>query len=500
MIYTVNVTGDIAAFSPNAVVVNEHSALTVAGVKASVTFLSAAPSVLPKHVKLKGKIVEHSLDGVLSYRINPWTNATVGFGTLLAHVQLCGDGLMAIRRAAGSISLHNLPMNSATISIANADDPEAGVVMGEPIYEVGKNKYRYFDVIHIKTLSLDGYSGVSIVELARRTIEAAINAEELARKFLRDGFHLAGYIKVPVPLTDAQLATMQKTLTDSFKGIDNAGSAPVLPFGAEYVPLTTSAIDAQLIETRQFLIEEFSRFWGVPQHLLSKLSGQGFSSIAAMGSEVVRYVLRYWTEQLDEELTNKLLTPEEQAQGYYIECDLSYLERGDWETATTAAAALVTAGILNDNEGRDWVGKGPRDGGDGYRDPSYAMREQPAGEKPAAKALPAPEQPQEAEHASQPVDALAVLQPVLDAAVARVEAKASKALSKPLSVPQANVFADQQAGYVVQALQAFNACAQKLGHAGIDAERVAQRYADAIKRQVSTSEPADLAKLVQEVL
>lgn len=356
-------------------IVNEYSILSIPAVYRAVNFLATTLATLPIRV-MKGdeQLPAHPLVALLNNAFAPWQNATIGRQTLHAHAATYNNGILRIYREGARVArLVNIPPDQVEIRI-DADT-------GAPLYRIGGADVFYGDVIHLRGLSFNGVAGMSLPILAQRTFEAIINAEELARRFLKQGFHLAGVIEFPGALKDEQIEAIKRAWATQYAGLAGSGKVPVIPFGGSFRPINANANEQQLLETRQFLVCEVARYFGVPPTMLYELSRGTWSNIAELGGEVVRFTLRGWSEQFDEECSLKLLTAAERQSGHRIESDLTSIERGNYQTLIDGETKLVQAGVTTDNEARRALGYPPVENGDVRRNPSHAQRDvQPKGD------------------------------------------------------------------------------------------------------------------------
>jgi HK97 family phage portal protein len=104
--------------------------------------------------------------------------------------------------------------------------------------------------------------------------------------------------------------------------------------------VTISPVDAQLLESKNFQIEDICRIYRVPQHLVNKLDRSTNNNIEEQALEFVMYTMLPWFKRVEECMNAQLLTPELRRGGYFLEHKMDGLLRGN----SVARAALYANG------------------------------------------------------------------------------------------------------------------------------------------------------------
>jgi hypothetical protein len=204
---------------------------------------------------------------------------------------------------------------------------------------------------------------------------------------------------------------------------------------------------------------------------------------------VVRYTLRPWIEQIESELTSKLLSDAEQAQGLTVELDPHALLKGDTTATTNAAVQKVNAGLTTPNEERRALGY-PKS-----TDPEADKLKRTGDTSPAGSKTPTSPSSDEPPRTN---SAFAAVRPLVDNLCARVNQNTIKAFDANHDTGQqrtiwVNLFAEKQAKYLADQLGPISDALVALGDKPLDAQKFAERYATSIKRMARTGEPATLA-------
>ncbi|WP_082680753.1 phage portal protein [Mycolicibacterium novocastrense] len=120
-------------------------------------------------------------------------------------------------------------------------------------------------------------------------------------------------------------------------------------------PWSIDPQSAQFLESRAFAVDEVSRWFGIPPHLLGQTEKQ--TSFGAGLSEqnrgYAKYTLEPWTRRIEVRLT-RLLPP-----GKRAEFDFRSLVSPDPETEITLILAEIAGGLLTVDEGRRLINLPP---------------------------------------------------------------------------------------------------------------------------------------------
>jgi HK97 family phage portal protein len=388
----------VGAWAPNysGVEVNETSALTLSAVFRAVALISGTVASLPmptfrERAGVRSKVASFLDDpaGDLASTPFEWKE------TVLLHLSLHGNAYLRIHRDGFGSILALEPVHPLFVT-PRWRRPDELDKLGPKVFTAMLPDGSTWDfdtteMIHIPYMSLDGLSGVSPIWLARNSLGTAIAGDRAAAKMFNSGALISGVL-TPADGEDVdgdEAAQIKAEVTRNAAGWEHASEIAVINRRMVFTPWTMSAEDLQFLGSRQFQIEEISRWFGVPPHLLMQTEkqtswGQGVESQnRAMG----RTVLLPWTQRVEQRLSR--LLPDKR----WVEFDFAELERPTPETEIGLLISQVNAGLLTLNEARHRQNLPPVPGGDVIRiggqplttlDPAPAAL--PAGPAPAAPA------------------------------------------------------------------------------------------------------------------
>jgi len=340
--------------------VNERSAMQISAVNAAVRILAESIASLPLHVYEKGKdgnrvkAEDLELFYLLHDKPNPEMTSFIFRETLMTHILLWGNGFAQILRngRGGVIGLYPLLPNKMSVErdekgqlfyryLRYENEPPA--MDGNTVILMPE------DVLHIPGLGFDGLVGYSPISMTKNAIDLALAAEEYGSKFFANGAAPAGVLEHPGVIKD--VSKLRESWNNTFGGSGNAGKVAILEEGLHFNPIAMSPQDSQLLETRQYQLNEIARIFRIPPHMLGDLSKATFSNIEEQSLEYVKYTLTPWICRWEASLTDALLTREEQRK-YEIRFNVDGLLRGDYKSRMEGYAVGINNGFMCPNDVR----------------------------------------------------------------------------------------------------------------------------------------------------
>lgn len=504
-IYDSNVPGQI--LSP--VIINSYSALQIPAYWRAVNFLSANLASFPREVHDDGspRVRKHPVDVLLKRRPNPYQTATVFWRQWFFDAVNEGNGYSWIQRTAGRpTGLLNMRPDQVT--------PFRYGGAQWYFYAVTRTVLRGDDVLHLPGLGYDGMIGYNPVFLLRETFQRARDLDQYRSRYLRRGTVMRGSIEIPATATKEQAEAIVAELKNYFAGPQAERDMLILSGGATLKNTTTTPEASQLMDQTRFSVKEISQITGVPPVYLYEAGDAKYNnSVEQAGIDVVRYTFRPWLDLVRDELTTKLLTTKEQDGGREIKLDPHDLLRGDTVSQTSVQVARVNAGISTPNDAREALDMADSDDptADQLRalgstapaaaDPAPAKGE---GEGEGAGGGAAGDRVQSSRPAAAAAQTFAALLPILRGASGRVDAKSTHAFDRKGGTPKpeltiwANVFAEEQQRYAREALAPAAAALKQLTGDELDVERVANRYAAALRKRAADGTVTTLTAILEE--
>lgn len=233
---------------------------------------------------------------------------------------------------------------------------------------VDKKAIEPVNMLHFKINSDDGINGRSVISYAARSLKNANATENSAVNFYDSGCNLNGIIKVQGSLTPQQKTDIKTSWRES---MDGQGLA-VLQGNMDYTPIQMNVSDAQLIESRQFNVNDIARFFNINPTLLGDLTHSSYNTLEAAQEEFLVHTLMPYITLIEQEMTRKLFPPSERL--WSINLDELDILRTDKRSQADYYTKLQEKGVLSVNEVRKALGYPEIEGGDkhiiAYSDPN----------------------------------------------------------------------------------------------------------------------------------
>lgn len=220
-------------------------------------------------------------------------------------------------------------------------------------------------IFHLRGLTLGGDVGLSAIEYGRRTIGGAIAANKTAADTFRNGLQLAGFMETgELSLKPDQRADLIE-IFDAFVGSAMRGRIVPLEKNFKFQPLKMNPAEVQLLESRNWDVEELCRWFG----MLPMLIGHAAKGQTMWGSGIEQLLLGWQTLLLNPLLTNiqqatkkQLLSPADRKK-VYPEINREALMAADSAARAALYSAFGQNGVMDRNEMRARENLDAREGG-----------------------------------------------------------------------------------------------------------------------------------------
>ena len=344
----------------------ETAAMKISAVNAAVEIRSDSFGKLPVFVmdgKTKGRVVGHYLDRLLADRPNEAMSPFVLKKTLEVHRLQFGNAyLLPVRNRSNAVPRELLPVHPDFVLPYVDTDGVLWYVITNP--QTGeRRKFRSYDVVHLKGYSADGITGVSVLSRASQTIRVASTQQSHEESFFRNKARPSGVLAVDTDLSAEARDVVRKEWNRIHEGADHAFRVAVLDRGMKYQQIGISQREAQFVESKDVLVADIARFYGVPLYKL-QAGKQSYSSNEQNAIEYVVSAVHPTIRQAEEEFTYKLLFESEQRRGLEVRINLNAELRGDMAARGTWYKMMRETGAFSVNDIRALEDMDAVDGGE----------------------------------------------------------------------------------------------------------------------------------------
>ena len=224
------------------------------------------------------------------------------------------------------------------------------------------------EVLHLKShYTKDGITGISVREQLSSTLRGNIKAQDFINKTIESGMTAKSVLNYTGSLSDANVQTLLKEVTKYAKGeMGENGIENVIPMpmGFALQPLNLKLADSQFLELRQYSALQIASAFGVKPYQVGDYTKSSYASAEAQQLSFLVDTLLFIVKQYEEELTYKLLTDEEVANGYHIKFNVGVMLRADQKTQIDTLSAAVSNFLMTPNEARERLDLPAKEGGD----------------------------------------------------------------------------------------------------------------------------------------
>ena len=340
---------------------NSYTAMNISAVYRATEIISDSIAMLPIRVRQSSKEHKNELENHPLNLVFQFKDSILGkynfIKLLIQSVLLRGNGYAYIHRGRDGrvIGLQYLEEGDVTI---NYDKRKQSLYYSCSI--ISNKKIEPINMLHLVKNSYDGINGISVISYATRTLKLAHNTENSANSFFTNGCNLSGVLTVQGQVSDKQREDIRKSWNQAYSKGGNG--LAILQGNMSYQPIQLSAADSQLLESREYNVEDIARFFGISPVLLGVLTHSSLSSVEAIQNQFLLHTLSPYITMIEEEFTRKLILPSEG--DIKIDFDETALLKADKQALANYYSTLIDKGILCVNEVRNELGYSEIEGGD----------------------------------------------------------------------------------------------------------------------------------------
>lgn len=313
--------------------VDVDSALAVSTVFACIRVLAEGIGQMPfklyKETKEGSPEVAkgHRVHRLLHQRPNAWQTPFEFREGMIVHAALTGNAY-AWKNIVGGEIRELLPLVSTGVKPVQDD-------LYQIRYEVDRPDGTKWiipreQMFHLRGPSMDSYSGLNALKLAREAIGLAMTTEETHARLHSNGARPGGILSLENgKLGEEQLKSLRTEWEKTQGGVANAMKTAILTGGWKYQSMAMTGVDAQHIETRKFQIEEICRAFRVfPLMVMHADKTATFASAEQFFIAHVMHSLDPWAVRLEQAADRDLLSQTDIENDHFTKLTREGLLRG----------------------------------------------------------------------------------------------------------------------------------------------------------------------------
>lgn len=311
--------------------------------------------------------LKHPYYNKLRNRPNKYMTATIYKSTVEQLRNHYGNSYSYIYSYGKTLQL--IPLDSEKVTIYYDD---AKLLSEIPdiwyVYNCGNKGYKFSseEILHFKTsTTLDGIESLSVREMLKSTIIGNQKAQKIQNALYDTGFTAKAVVQYTGNLKDESVKNFLKNIENYAHGDVDSGKGLVpIPLGTQLTPLNTKLGDNEFLELKKYSALQIASAFGIKPVQINDYSKSSYASSENQNLAFLVDTLMFILNQYEEELNYKLLSPEEIQKGYFFKFNTGALLRADMKTQIETITKAVSGGVYTVNEGRAYLDKPAKEGGD----------------------------------------------------------------------------------------------------------------------------------------
>lgn len=168
-----------------------------------------------------------------------------------------------------------------------------------------------------------------------------------AYDLFKNGCSMSGVLQTDGKLSDKAWSRLQEYLAEFRSGGSKRGSFLTLEEGLKYISARMTNKDAEFVDLKKQAIKDIGSIFGVPSYQLGDGEKVSYSSQEEENRNFLYSTMLFRARLFENELTNKLISAEERANGKRIEADFRGLMRGAMKDRAEYYRKLFEIGAID---------------------------------------------------------------------------------------------------------------------------------------------------------
>ena len=335
--------------------IDEWTALGVSAVLGAVSLLADTVASMPFRafeIDKTGKRTMRPLPDVIA-NPDPESNTYELIHQIVASLALHGNAYVKIDRDRAGNMIGLVPLHPYQMQVLPTGD-----MTGRRYLHLGNEMDRQ-DMLHLRWFTPpQSLVGISPLNQTRNLVGLAIAMDRHLAQFYGEGATPSSVLETDQKLTLDQARIIQGTWEATHR---RHRKPAVLSDGLKWRPITTSAADQQMIQTREQLIRDIARVFRIPSHLImASGDNQTYQNVEQASLNFLTHTIAPWLRRIEIAMSQILDV------GTDVAFDTSVLLRVDALTRAKVNELNIKMGARTPNEVRQIEGMEPYTGGDTF--------------------------------------------------------------------------------------------------------------------------------------
>lgn len=327
-----NSSGNYVSSNNQSANIDEDTALKIAALHQGISIIAETVASMPVYLHkdengFQTTLMQDSRSRVLSGMTNEVLTSFNLKRNMIKDLILYGNAYAKIVREGDNISLFYLPVDKVTTK-----KDSTGYFFKVESYSTDVTGERYDSeivnyadmLVLVRNPKYNSPIGQGLLDYAKDIFDMSIQETSYMINLFKNGLSAKAVLSSKTPFKKEIKEKLKADLREFYSGSNNAGKMLVLEGDISVLPLSLSPSDIKLIENKSFTIGEIARFLNMPKHMLNLDRGQGtYSNVTQERMMLLQQTLMPFTVAFEEALNQKLLTEDEQNNGYYFQMNVN---------------------------------------------------------------------------------------------------------------------------------------------------------------------------------
>ncbi len=345
----------LQGFRDTGIVMTPDLAMTVSAVWAGVTFMARNMGSLPlelfRHSGLDGEVSQLIRSGptarVISRQSNRSHTALEFWEMGIGHVLLRGNMYARIVEGSRSFAEELRPIHPDRVTPTRLPD---GVIVYVLQFPNGNREALTEDeMFHVRGFMSDGLVGISLTDVAARSLGGAVAADSFAARFFKSGAAASVVAQYQGEHDDQTEKDLHASIGRYLSGLQNVGGVLVVDQDTTVTKLGINPQEAQMLATREHGVREVARWLGLPTQVLADAGKEPtHASAEVFADDIVRWSFSPFGRRIEQAVDRDLLLEDDLFTRYNFDA----IRRGDMKARGAFYQLAVLTGWMNRQEVR----------------------------------------------------------------------------------------------------------------------------------------------------